>query len=410
MREVDRGRRLDLAWGAAAPELPPVDRAWAHQLIYGVFRLRGRLDFLLSLHLHRELESLPVPLLQVLRVGSYQLLAMGSVPTYAAVSQSAAQARDVGGAKGAGVANAVLRVLADAGGGLERFPSLREDPVAHLATWGSHPRWLVERWVERLGAARARDVVEAGNRTPELFLRPLGVPLAGARERLALEGLPAEVGPSSSATLKLAAGSDPARALSAVPAIVQDPAASCVVEHAAVQRGERVLDLCAAPGGKGIALMDLGAEVFAMDLSRARLVKMREALRRLGLPERLVAGRAELPPFAEADAVLVDVPCTGTATFARHPDARWRLRPGDPARLAEVQAHILDGAAGVVRPGGALIYATCTLEAEENEGAVEAFLARRLDFSLEGETAILRVIPGELSTDGAFAARFRRSE
>ncbi|MSR22207.1 MAG: hypothetical protein EXR92_01485 [Gemmatimonadetes bacterium] len=409
LREVDRGRRLDLVWESAAPDLSPVNRAWVHELLFGVFRLRGRIDHLLGLHLHRGVGSLPLPLLQVLRLGAYQLVGMGSVPDYAAVSQSVSQARDDAGAKGAGVANAVLRALGQAGGDVDRFPSFERDPVEHLVTWGSHPRWLVERWVERFGAAAAGAVVEAGNRVPHLFLRPIGVPLTHAADQLAAAGIPSEDGPPGTATLRLPPGTDPVAALGAVPSIIQDPAASSVAELVGASQGDRVLDLCAAPGGKGIALMGLGARVFATDPSRTRLLRMRQALHRLGLPVRIAVGRAEAPPFAPADVVLVDVPCTGTATLARHPDTRWRLGPDAPAHLASIQAQILAGAASAVRPGGLLVYATCTLEAEENEGAIQAFLGHHPDFAPEGETAILQVFPGTMSTDGAFAARLRRA-
>jgi 16S rRNA (cytosine967-C5)-methyltransferase len=141
--------------------------------------------------------------------------------------------------------------------------------------------------------------------------------------------------------------------------------------------------------------------------------KMRDSFRRLGMPERLVVARAESPPFAPVDRVLVDAPCTGTGTLARHPDARWRLTPEDPQALSRVQERILDGAATIVREGGVLIYATCTMEAEENEERVERFLERHPNFTLDGDDdggAILRILPGAMGTDGSFAARMRRVE
>ena len=135
---------------------------------------------------------------------------------------------------------------------------------------------------------------------------------------------------------------------------------------------------------------------------------MQTSLRRLDLPQRLVVARAESPPLRPVDAVLVDAPCTGTGTLARHPDARWRLTPEMPAQMATVQVGILRGAATIVRPGGRLIYSTCTLEAEENEEVVESFLENHRDFALEDERSFLRIYPGERGTDGAFAARLRR--
>jgi 16S rRNA (cytosine967-C5)-methyltransferase len=333
---------------------------------------------------------------------------MSTVPAHAAVSQAVTQARALGGARGAALANGVLRALST-GAETVRFPSLETDPIAYLTTWGSHPRWLVERWVDRFGFARARSIVEAGCRVPSLYVRPIGLSAAAALERLRALGIEAVVGPEGSCTLRLPAGTDPTAVLAAVPVIVQDPAASLVVELSKPVSGALVADLCAAPGGKGIALAGEGARVVGLDPSLRRLGRMGETLRRLGLPERLVVARGEQPPLRPVDVVVTDVPCTGTGTLARHPDARWRLTPDAPARMAELQRVILEGAARVVRPGGRLVYSTCTLEEEENEGVVRRFLEAHSEFAPDGADATLRVLPGDTSTDGAFAVRMRRA-
>jgi len=399
--EVERGRRLDVAWEARATELAPADRGWVQELVYGVVRFRGRLDHLLGLHLHKGVGSLHPRILNLLRMGAWQLFSMGSVPTYAAVSETVEQARltpkNAGGGKGAaGLVNAVLRRLAEAGGGPERFPSAGSDPVGHLVTWGSHPEWLVERWIARYGVEDAARLVEANNRIPRVHLRRLG-----SGEVVALE-----------------AGADVVHAIQSMhPAQVQDPAASAVVDFmargmlaAGLDTGATVADLCAAPGGKGLALAgleSLRARVIGLDPSRARLVRMGANIGRLGVDLGMVVARGEAPPFAAGamDAVLADVPCTGTGTLARHPDARWRLRPQSISDLAKLQEAILEGAAGIVREGGILVYSTCTLEPEENEVQVEGFAARNPSFRLE-ET--MKVLPHESGTDGSFAARFRK--
>jgi 16S rRNA (cytosine967-C5)-methyltransferase len=334
---------------------------------------------------------------------------MGSVPAYAAVSESVESARAVGGKKAAGLVNAVLRGLARDGTGPERFPSFDQDPVEHLTTWGSHPRWLVERWISLWGAVSAHAVVEAGNRVPEIFFRPIGIEIAEAARRLSSAGIGIADGPDGPHTLRLARGADPKQALAAAPGIIQDPAAAAVVAFVSPEPGQFVADLCAAPGGKGIGMMDLGARVVGADPSPARLWRMRDTIRRLGLSERLVVARGEHPPFRELDVVLVDAPCTGTGTLARHPDARWRLGPEAPMEMARVQAKILAGAANVVRLGGLLVYATCTLEEEENNQIVENFLATHLHYRLDRDPAILRVFPSADGTDGAFAVRLRRA-
>ncbi len=408
LAEVDRGRRLDVAWEAAAPRLAPAERRWVQEAVFGTVRLRGRIDHLLSGLLPRGIGSVPPPLRRILRLGGYQLLAMGSVPGYAAVSESVELARSAGGRRGAGFVNAVLRRLAAVGAGVERFPSFESDPSGYLSTWGSHPRWLVERWVERFGPEGAQRIVEAGNARPRLFLRPIGGGKEAAAATLRRAGVAVEPGPAGSETLRLPEGTDPGAVLATVRGIIQDPAAARVGRFVGARPGDRVADLCAAPGGKGIGLAGDGAEVFAADRSELRIRRMRAALRRVGLPERVVVARGEAPPFGPMDIVLVDAPCSGTGTLARHPDARWRLEPDAPARLAAVQRGILRGAAACVRPGGVLVYATCTLEPEENEGVVRDFLEEHPEFRLAEESAVLRILPGEAGTDGAFAVRMRR--
>ena len=408
MASVDRGRRLDIAWESMAPSLEARERRWVHEAVYGAIRLRGRLDYLLDQQLDKGIESVPLPLLRVLRFGTYQLLYMGSVPSYAAVSQSAAQARRIGGPKGVGLVNAVLRAVGKVGGNVERFPRFDVDSVAHLCTWGSHPRWLVDRWVAYYGPEGARSIVEAGNRTPALFFRPVGVSLGRAMEMLGGSGHDVSMGPPSSDTLRLGPNTDPTAVLDTVPGIIQDPAASRTANFVQVEVGERVADLCAAPGGKAIVLAAGGGWVIGSDPSRVRAERLRGSLRRLGLAERVVLARGEAPPFRSVDRVLVDAPCTGTGTLSRHPDARWRLGPESPAELGRVQSRILDGAGTIVRPGGHLVYATCALEPEENEQVVERFLETHPDFVLDGSEAILQLVPGKGGTDGAYAARLRR--
>ena len=223
--------------------------------------------------------------------------------------------------------------------------------------------------------------------------------------------------------LRLRAGANPAEALDLVSGVIQDPAASLVAEYASPEPGSLVADLCAAPGGKALALSETAGAVLAADLSPPRLARVVESRRRL-LGHGRVGGRlwtvaadARFPPVRAADTVLVDVPCSGTGTLRRHPDGRWRVTPGDIGTLAGVQRAILDGAASVVPPGGLLVYATCTLESEENWCQMESFLARHPGFRIEpGNRAhpfpdgrgCLVVLPQESGFDGAFAARLRR--
>lgn len=415
LREVGRGRRLDVSFEAHAPSLEPDARRWAQELAFGVVRFQGRIDYLLSLHLRPG--ELVEPLRILLRMGAWQLLSMGSVPSYAAVSATVDQVRNGVGTGAAGLANAVLRRLSESGGGIQRFPSLEADPLAHLVHWGSHPEWMVRRWLARWGAEETALLVEMNNRIPALHLNPFPVGggdavRADALRRLTAAGIEGEA--AGAGTIWLPQGTDPRAALEhAHPAVVQDPAAAAVVAFAVETwkglspelQAAGVADLCAAPGGKGMGVASAGAKVLGLDPSRHRLLRMRETRARLGLHVGLAVARGEAPPIRQAGLVLVDAPCTGTGTLARHPDARWRLEPGSPLAMAEVQDRILDGAAGIVPPGGAIVYATCSLEPEENDERVEAFTLRNPGWEVE---AVRFERPQDTGTDGSFAARIRR--
>lgn len=383
-------------------------------------RLRGRLDHLLAAHVHRGLSSVEPRLLELLRLGAYQLLYMDGVPAYAAVSETVDQVRAVIGPKPSGFANAVLRKVLDEGDGPERFPDAEGDPEGFLTTWGSHPAWLVRRWLARWDVADVRKLVEAGNRRPSVFVLPLDIPPADAVQLLGKAGIEAEEVGGGTGCVRLKEAGRVVEALDAVsPAIVQDPAASLVSRYADVPSGTMVADLCAAPGGKILALSGRPAILLAADRSESRIEMLKENARRTGRPLMLVVADALHPPLERADVVLLDVPCTGTGTLSRHPDARWRTSPGSVREMAELQARMLDTAAEVVRPGGLLVYSTCTLEAEENEDRVEAFLSARSDYRMEATDAVpqgylepsgyLFVTPWATGFDGAFAARLRRA-
>jgi len=420
LQAVRHGELVDRAVRREVDGLDPRDRAWTRELVLGTLRLRGRLDHRLGRFTRRPLDSLDPDVLDILRLGAYQLVEMGGVPGYAAISQSVDLAKSAGSA--ASLVSAVLHALQRADGEVA-FPDLASDPVAHLSTWGSHPRWLVERWIARFGVDAARRLIDANNVRPQLYLHPVGSDLAEAAARLAATGV--------AATLDEAAGAlclfEPASlgaALDVVPAIVQDPAATAVAQYAAPPPSAVIADLCAAPGGKAIVLAAgtrsaMPRQVIACDVSAGRLARLTENLQRLPpLSVAIVVADARRPAIREADVVLLDVPCTGTGTLRRHADGRWRVRPEDIETLARLQVELLDAAHSVVRPGGLLVYATCSLEPEENEMQVEAFLNRHGDCTLEppagvaaerlDDSGCLSLMPHVHGCDGAFAARMRK--
>jgi 16S rRNA (cytosine967-C5)-methyltransferase len=358
--------------------------------------------------------------LEILRLGAYQLLYMRSVPSYAAVSETVDQARAEVGPGPTGLVNAVLRQVDRAGDAPEHFPDPAGDPGGFLESWGSHPRWLLERWLGRWGTDSVRALVEADNRRPATYLLPLGQSPADAVAILVAAGLDADVVGEGTGCVRLGEAVTPVDALAVLPrAIVQDPASNLVTRYADVPGGTKVADLCAAPGGKVLAVADGPVYTLAADRSESRLLMVKENARRVGRPLGLVVADARRPPLRGVDVILLDAPCSGTGTLARRPDARWRLRADTVGELMDVQREMLDAAAEVLGPGGLLVYSTCSLEAEENEDQVDAFLARHGAFRVEATDAVpsryldsagrLSVTPQETGFDGAFAARLRKA-
>jgi 16S rRNA (cytosine967-C5)-methyltransferase len=373
----------------------------------------------LAPHVRRGLDSLDAPVLEVLRLGAYQILYMDSVPPYAAVSQSVELVRERADAGPAGLVNAVLRKLGRGDDGPGRFPDFGTEPLAFLETWGSHPRWLLERWLARWSPAEVLALVEADNRVPTTCLVPLAAEPDEAAAALRRAGLAAEPLGEGTRCVELGVGVSPTAALEVVPrAVVQDPAANLVVQYAHVPEGTMVVDLCAAPGGKALAVAERPIYTLAADRSERRLHMVRDNARRTGRPIGLAVADARRPPLKRADVVLLDAPCTGTGTLQRKPDARWRLRPTTLGELVRLQREMLEAAAGLLPVGGLLVYSTCSLEREENEEQVERFLERRATFRLDPTDSVparfrdglgrLVVTPQSTGFDGAFAARIRR--
>ena len=418
--DMRRGTLLDPAFDARAGHLDARDRRWLQELLYGMLRRRAILDAHLDARVRGGLARLDADLIDLLRLGAYQLLHMGSVPAYAAIAQTVQLAKERHGIGASKLANAVLRRLDRERESLAiDEPS---DPVAALALRHSHPRWLVARWVSRWGAAETERLLIANNQEAPVVLRPYGVVREQLEAMLDAAGVVTTDAPLVRDSLQLAGGAS----LTELGAyrqglfFVQDPAATLVTRYAAVSPGATVADLCAAPGGKALELART-TRVIAADRSFTRMLRLRANARRVDAAGCLtIVADARHPAVKPVDAVLIDAPCTGTGTFRRHPDARWRLKVSDLAVMAALQRSILRAAAGAVAPGGLLIYATCSLEPEENDAQIESFLAEHDEWQLEPppESAVpaavldagrLRVLPQRHGADGAFAARLRRS-
>jgi 16S rRNA (cytosine967-C5)-methyltransferase len=421
LADMRHGELLDPAFELRAAPLDARDRRWTQELVYGMLRRRAMLDTLLSERVRGGLVRLDPDLTDLLRLGAYQLLHMGSVPAYAAIAQTVELTKERHGLGASKLANAVLRRLDREREMLDAM--VPTDPVDALALRYSHPRWLVARWVGRWGAEDTERLLAANNAEAPLVVRPYNI----VREQLeaTLESVGVDVADAplvrDSLAIKSPASLTELGAYRQGLFFVQDPAATLVTQYAAVPPGAEVADLCAAPGGKALELARTASVVVAGDRSLQRVQRLLTNARRMDARNMLaVIADARAPAIRPVDAVLLDVPCTGTGTFRRHPDARWRLKVSDIAVLAAMQRSVLRAAASVVKPGGLLVYGTCTLEPEENDAQIETFLRESPEWTLEPppegtlpvsvlDAGRLRVLPQRHGADGAFAARLRRA-
>ena len=397
------------------------DAALATRLVYGVVQNRLLLDFWLERLVKGGTGRLQPVVLDILRLGLYQITQMDKIPPSAAVNEAVEQGKKYASRQAAGLINGVLRSA------LRQRDTLT--PPEDLSIRYSHPRPLVELLEAQVGAGELEALLQSHNRLPPLTVQrnPLAVSEADFRRELADAGVEAMPHPwCRDSWLLQGSGS-----LEALPLFrrggfyVQDPAARLAVTAAGLEPGMRVLDVCAAPGGKSFAAaMDLGGtgSVLSCDIHPHKITLMERGAARLGLPNltaRLQDATAFAPELADQmDAVLADVPCSGLGVIRKKPDIRYKdLAP--LGRLPEIQRRILDNVSRYVRPGGVLLYSTCTMLRRENEAVAEAFLADHPEFAPEpfplpaalggAERAMATLYPHRHGTDGFFICKLRRT-
>lgn len=363
------------------------DHTLATELVSGTVRMRRAIDYQLALRTSRPLASLDLAVLTTLRMGGFQLLYLDRVPASAAVHDAVDLAARAGTTSARGFVNAVLRGLSR---DRTRLAWPEGDSPAALGTRFSHPDWLVARWLERYGPDRTVRWLAFNN-------QPARMCLAANRGRCTRAELAARLeteGVTTRPTLRAANGLIVVDgAALAAPSfadgwfVVQDEASQLIASLAPVGPGARVLDLCASPGGKTVALAAAAGEagrVVACDVRPRRVRLLRTTIARTGLATVAIVqvpGSGTLP-FADGafDVVLVDAPCSGLGTLRRDPDIRWSREPQDLERFARQQRQLLHESSRLVRAGGALVYATCSSEPEENDAVVAAFVAERPEF------------------------------
>jgi 16S rRNA (cytosine967-C5)-methyltransferase len=417
--DVQQGRR-DLPQALASERtgnLDERDQALASEITIGTLRWRAALDYLIERASRRSLSALDPEVLTILRLTVYQIVHLTRVPPSAAVHDAVDLVREARKKSAAGFVNAVLRAIASEGKrpALPRKPAAgepryRERLLDFLGTSLSHPRWLTERWLSRFGEEDTEAWLRFNNGEAPFTLRAnrlrTGGPGLAARLREhGVETTPTRFAPHG---LLVASGNPLKTPLQAEGLfLVQDEASQLVGLMLPVKAGDRVLDACASPGGKTTEIVEQagdGAPVVASDVRERRVTLLRETLARAGA-DKVSVTQADLragAPFKRVfDGVLLDAPCSGLGTLRRDPDLKWKRRPEDLGPLAGTERRMLEQAAEVVRPGGFLLYSTCSSEPEENEQVVAGFLASRADFAPADRRLVEeRVPPAVLDEDG----------
>jgi 16S rRNA (cytosine967-C5)-methyltransferase len=407
------------------------DRGLFTELVYGTLRRQGTLDHIIAQFSRQPLGKLERNVLLLLRTGLYQLFYLDRVPVSAAVNETVTLAHTIA-PRATGFINAVLR-RADRERDAIRYPDRVRDPAAFIAARHSHPRWLVEQWCRQLGAEEAERLACAMSEAPPFTLRvnTLRGDRDGLIERLAAEGVTAAAAEFSPDAVRITGHIH----LPLLPSFregfftVQDESSQLAARLLAPRPGEKLLDLCAAPGGKTThlaQLMDNRGNIVACDTAQKKLGLIEETAGRLGIgiiATRLLDASSAPLPFAagEFDRVLVDAPCSGLGVLRRNPEGKWWKSPENIAELAELQKALLHNAADALKPGGALVYATCSTSLEENESVVEDFLSQAAEFVVEDGRELFpewgdlftgegyfRSWPHRHGMDGFFAARLRK--
>lgn len=421
----------------SAGELMGPDRGLLTELVYGVLRRRGTLDHIINQFSRQKVEKLERIVLILLRLGLYQALFLDRIPVSAAVNETVKLAK-VLAPRAAGFINAVLR-RADREKDEIRYPDRQSDPVGYLSARHSHPHWIIARWVDQVGPEEADSLARAMSGSPPLTLRAntLRITRDALIARLAAEGASAGATVFSPDGLNITTRTP----LAGLPGFregfftIQDESSQLAAIFLAPLPGERVLDLCAAPGGKTThlaQLMENRGAILACDTARRKLALIEENAARLGITiittfhldaTRPVPDESGRDPLTadQFDRVLVDAPCSGLGVLRRNPEGKWWKTPADIAELASRQKAILLNAAGFLKDGGTLLYATCSTAPEENEEVIADFLSKRPDFVLEDLRGLFPVYadlftnegffrswPHRHGMDGFFAARLRK--
>jgi 16S rRNA (cytosine967-C5)-methyltransferase len=407
-------------------ELSPADKALVTELVNGTVRWQSRLDWVLTGFYHGEFTKCLPLVKNSMRIALYQMLFLSKIPPPAAINESVELVKRLKGERHAGIVNGVLRNILRNIQNI-RYPAKEENVVLYDSIVYAHPQWMVRRYHDRFGAQAAEQLLQANNQRPMLTLRvnTLTTDRAAVERELTEAEIKFEVSPIHEHSILI----NSLRDIRNLPLFhegrvsVQDASASLAIQLADPKPGMTVYDLCAAPGGKAVyaaELMKNLGRIVALEMYESKLRFIAENAERshVSIIEPMHGDAREFQPDEQADLVLVDAPCTGLGTVSKKPDVKWRRSLDDVRKMSLKQREILDHAAGMVKPGGVLVYSTCTIEPEENGEVVRWFLAQHPEFEVDPADAyveadvvmdgFVQTFPHRHRSDGAFAARLRR--
>jgi 16S rRNA (cytosine967-C5)-methyltransferase len=406
-----------------SPELSDPDKGLLSELVHGVLRWQNRLDWVLNGFSHGNFAKSEINVKNTLRVALYQVLFLERIPHAAAVNEGVEFIKRIRGEKPAGLVNAVLRNIIRNIEGI-RYPDPAEDQAQYMAVFYSHPLWMVKRWIERFGVEDTRALLVANNERPHLSLRVNRLKIDRSSFLNTLERLQVQATPSTLLEYFVRA-----RGLSRIGQMeafrnglftVQDESAALPCLLLDPRPGDTVIDLCAAPGGKTTNIAEImrnEGQVIAVDKYEAKLGLIRTACDRLGLRNvSFLAADASTLEIEPADRALLDAPCSGLGVLTKKPDIKWKRDIADIPKLTMIQRELMENAARILKPGGVLVYSTCTTEPEENHDIIKGFLEMHPEFVVDDAK---RFVPPEVVTpegyvvtlphrhgiDGSFAAR-----
>ena len=401
------------------------DKGLFQELVYGLIRQHGYIKWLIG-RLNTKKTVVDDYIYSVTALALYQMLFLDRVPDYAAVDTSVALAKRRAGANAAGWVNGLLRSAGRERQNLSDLLLEEGDRIERLSIEHSHPRWMIARWTERWSDEELVSFLNWNNRRPKVFLRinPLKTDLEKISKELDRLKVKFSAHPLDISYLKLESTGDGIgfRFIRDGSVTIQDVSQGFIFRLVNPKPGELILDLCAAPGGKTTHMAEVCPEcrIIATDRSQARLKILTENVERSGLKNiEIVPYEAVLRSDREYDAILVDAPCTGTGVLARRPDLRWRRKPVDIVKMTGIQAQLMRYASERLTEQGRVIYSTCSVEVDENEGVVNNFLEARKSFTLipadnflssevVDDAGFLNIMGPEIGGDGAFAARLER--